>query len=218
MNAPAVDRILTLDIVRGVAVMGILAMNIVAFAMPFEAYMNPKAYGLEGPADLASWAFSFVFVDGKMRGLFSFLFGASTPAGDRARRGSRPLAGEGPLCANALAARVRPDSLLLDLVRRHPRALRASRAVALFLFRSQPLQSLMIAGDRPGRRPVPVVRADRHRQRLVLAVAGRRAQSGSRDGRAMASMQEGFAPLSGQQLAENLALHRGSWLGLVEHG
>ena len=72
------DRIASLDIVRGVAVMGILAMNIVAFAMPFQAYMNPTAYGLESDADLASWVFSFIFVDGKMRGLFSFLFGAST--------------------------------------------------------------------------------------------------------------------------------------------
>jgi uncharacterized protein len=71
------QRIATLDIVRGVAVMGILAMNIVAFAMPLEAYMNPAAYGAQGTADLISWAFSFVLVDGKMRGLFSFLFGAS---------------------------------------------------------------------------------------------------------------------------------------------
>ncbi|MBA3510777.1 DUF418 domain-containing protein [Sphingomonas sp.] len=71
------SRILTLDIVRGVAVMGILAMNIVAFAMPPQAYLNPLAYGTESAADLASWAFSFVFVDGKMRGLFSLLFGAS---------------------------------------------------------------------------------------------------------------------------------------------
>ncbi|HEX8062972.1 MAG TPA: DUF418 domain-containing protein [Allosphingosinicella sp.] len=70
-------RILALDIVRGVAVMGILAMNIVAFAMPFQAYMNPVALGPIGDGDLASWTFSFVFVDGKMRGLFSFLFGAS---------------------------------------------------------------------------------------------------------------------------------------------
>jgi len=70
-------RIAELDIVRGVAVMGILAMNIVAFAMPFQAYLNPIAYGMEGPADYWSWVLSFVFVDGKMRGLFSFLFGAS---------------------------------------------------------------------------------------------------------------------------------------------
>jgi uncharacterized protein len=70
-------RIVTLDVVRGVAVMGILAMNIVAFAMPGAAYMNPMAYGTDGPADLASWVFSFIFIDGRMRGLFSFLFGAS---------------------------------------------------------------------------------------------------------------------------------------------
>jgi uncharacterized protein len=71
------ERIATLDIVRGVAVMGILAMNIVGFAMPFQAYMNPVALGPVGEADLASWIFSFILVDGKMRGLFSFLFGAS---------------------------------------------------------------------------------------------------------------------------------------------
>jgi uncharacterized protein len=70
-------RIPTLDIVRGVAVMGILAMNIVAFAMPFQAYMNPRAYGLESGADILSWLISFILIDGKMRGLFSFLFGAS---------------------------------------------------------------------------------------------------------------------------------------------
>ena len=70
-------RIATLDILRGVGVMGILAMNIVAFAMPPAAYANPTAYGLESGWDLASWAFSFVLIDGKMRGLFSFLFGAS---------------------------------------------------------------------------------------------------------------------------------------------
>jgi uncharacterized protein len=70
-------RIATLDIVRGVAVMGILAMNIVGFALPFQAYLNPVALGPVGDADLASWAFSFIFIDGKMRGLFLFLFGAS---------------------------------------------------------------------------------------------------------------------------------------------
>jgi uncharacterized protein len=75
--APAGERIATLDIVRGVAVMGILAMNIVGFAMPVAAYLNPMAFGTQGPADLASWVFSFILIDGKMRGLFSFLFGAS---------------------------------------------------------------------------------------------------------------------------------------------
>jgi uncharacterized protein len=73
----APPRIAALDIVRGVAVMGILAMNIVVFAMPFQAYMNPIAFGGASGADMVSWFVSFVLIDGKMRGLFSFLFGAS---------------------------------------------------------------------------------------------------------------------------------------------
>ena len=70
-------RIATLDIVRGVAVLGILAMNVVGFSMPFNAYLNPAAFGMEGQADYISWLLSFILIDGKMRGLFSFLFGAS---------------------------------------------------------------------------------------------------------------------------------------------
>lgn len=74
----ATGRFVTLDAIRGVAVMGILAMNIVAFALPFSAYMNPMAGGPVGTLDLATWFFNFIFVDSKMRGLFSMLFGAST--------------------------------------------------------------------------------------------------------------------------------------------
>lgn len=78
MATTARDRILTLDTVRGVAVMGILLLNIIAFAMPPAAYMNPRAYGGSEGLDLAVWLGNFILFDGKMRGLFSFLFGAST--------------------------------------------------------------------------------------------------------------------------------------------
>ncbi|BBB07497.1 hypothetical protein SPYCW_0513 [Sphingopyxis sp. EG6] len=71
-------RLVSLDAIRGVAVMGILAMNIVAFALPFPAYSNPAAGGPPSDIDLATWFFNFVFVDSKMRGMFSLLFGAST--------------------------------------------------------------------------------------------------------------------------------------------
>ena len=74
----ASTRYESLDAIRGVAVMGILAMNIVAFALPFSAYVNPLAGGPIDNLDLATWFFNFVFVDSKMRGLFSMLFGAST--------------------------------------------------------------------------------------------------------------------------------------------
>jgi uncharacterized protein len=71
------NRHITLDAMRGFAVMGILAMNIVAFAMPEWAYITPLAYGGDTVADRVAWIFSFIFIDGKMRGLFSLLFGAS---------------------------------------------------------------------------------------------------------------------------------------------
>jgi uncharacterized protein len=71
------QRHITLDALRGFAVMGILAMNIAAFSMPFMAYFNPNIYGGASGADLFSWFFGFILIDGKMRGLFSLLFGAS---------------------------------------------------------------------------------------------------------------------------------------------
>jgi len=71
------DRIVSLDVIRGVAVMGILVANLPAFALPGAAYFSPVAAGGTGPADIAVWFANFVLVEGRMRGLFSFLFGAS---------------------------------------------------------------------------------------------------------------------------------------------
>jgi uncharacterized protein len=70
-------RYLTLDAIRGIAVMGILLMNIISFAMPEAAYFSPAAYGGTSAPDVISWAIMSVLVDSKMRGLFSVLFGAS---------------------------------------------------------------------------------------------------------------------------------------------
>ncbi len=72
------DRFISLDAIRGVAVMGILAMNIYAFALPLGGYFNPLAGGAPASGDIAAWAFNFIFIDSKMRGMFSMLFGAST--------------------------------------------------------------------------------------------------------------------------------------------
>jgi len=71
------ERIDTLDFIRGLAVMGILAANIIAFGQPFEAYMYPSAF-LTDPGDPNGWMWiaQFVAIDGKMRGLFTLLFGA----------------------------------------------------------------------------------------------------------------------------------------------
>lgn len=73
----AKDRIQTLDFVRGIAVMGILVANIVAFGQPFSAYLYPAAWiGGSGDPDGWLWIAQFVLIDGKMRVLFTILFGA----------------------------------------------------------------------------------------------------------------------------------------------
>lgn len=77
MTSQTTARYLTLDALRGFAVMGILLMNIVAFSMPEMAYMSPAIYGGTDTPDVVAWLLSFIFVDGKMRGLFTILFGAS---------------------------------------------------------------------------------------------------------------------------------------------
>ena len=61
---------------RGVALLGILAMNIRSFAAPFAAYINPLAmYEYAGASRAAYWATTLVF-DTKMMSIFSMLFGA----------------------------------------------------------------------------------------------------------------------------------------------
>jgi uncharacterized protein len=71
------ERLVTLDFVRGIAVLGILFANITAFAQPYTGYYWPPALvGGMSVGDQAVWVFQFVFVDGKFRGLFTLLFGA----------------------------------------------------------------------------------------------------------------------------------------------
>jgi uncharacterized protein len=78
MATTSADRILSLDVIRGVAVMGIFSVNIVGMAMIEYAYFYPPAYGLEDVWDRVMWAANFLIVDGRFRSLFSILFGAST--------------------------------------------------------------------------------------------------------------------------------------------
>lgn len=77
MTSPApTPRILALDALRGVAVIGIVGMNVLAFALPGPAYYNPLSFGGTTPADYWVWLGSFVFIEDKFRTLFAMLFGA----------------------------------------------------------------------------------------------------------------------------------------------
>jgi uncharacterized protein len=71
----SVERLESLDVLRGFALLGILAMNIRMMAAPFGAYLFPYTlWEFEG-ANRAAYLFTAVFFDLKMMGLFSMLFG-----------------------------------------------------------------------------------------------------------------------------------------------
>ncbi|EHG7613874.1 MULTISPECIES: DUF418 domain-containing protein YeiB [Citrobacter] len=69
-------RNVTLDVVRGVAVLGILLLNISAFGLPKAAYLNPAWYGEITAQDAWTWAVLDVFAQAKFLTLFALLFGA----------------------------------------------------------------------------------------------------------------------------------------------
>src|SRR5262245_1873263 len=77
---------------RGVAVLGILVMNIQSFSMPDAAYLNPTAYGDLSGINLLVWCAGHLLTDEKMYGLLSMLFGAGMllMTSGLERRGARP--------------------------------------------------------------------------------------------------------------------------------
>ncbi|EAA7084719.1 DUF418 family protein [Salmonella enterica subsp. enterica] len=70
------ERNVTLDFVRGVAILGILLLNISAFGLPKAAYLNPAWYGAIVPEDAWSWAILDIVAQAKFLTLFALLFGA----------------------------------------------------------------------------------------------------------------------------------------------
>jgi uncharacterized protein len=68
------ERILFIDILRGMALFGILAANMRAFAAPLDAYGDIQ-WLFHGRADLLAQWFIDAFIQGKFITIFSFLFG-----------------------------------------------------------------------------------------------------------------------------------------------
>lgn len=69
------DRVKTIDIIRGVALCGILLMNIPGFGISWSAFDSIRR-GPHNTADFYTDQVIAVFFEGTMRGLFSMLFGA----------------------------------------------------------------------------------------------------------------------------------------------
>lgn len=70
------ERIQSLDVLRGVAVLGILVMNIQCFSMIMAAYINPTTYGSLDGVNGWVWYMGHLFADMKFMSIFSMLFGA----------------------------------------------------------------------------------------------------------------------------------------------
>ncbi|MEE8586969.1 MAG: DUF418 domain-containing protein, partial [Acidobacteriota bacterium] len=70
------QRHTSVDVLRGFALLGILAMNIIAFAFPMEVYFNPLLMGGFEGWDRVEWMVAHLLFDQKFMTIFSMLFGA----------------------------------------------------------------------------------------------------------------------------------------------
>lgn len=70
------ERIHSIDVMRGFALLGILLINITGFGLPFAAMHNPSAAGGDSGLNLGVWVATEVFANGAMFATFSMLFGA----------------------------------------------------------------------------------------------------------------------------------------------
>ncbi len=77
--APARERIAALDAVRGMAILGILAVNASFFAGTLDEALDPRRWPFtpQTDASLATFAFMQTFFEAKLISMFSMLFGVS---------------------------------------------------------------------------------------------------------------------------------------------
>jgi len=79
-TAPS-DRFASMDVLRGIAILGILGMNILSFALPPASYESPMARGAVAyngefsGLNYFTWVLQALFIDQKMMSTFAMLFG-----------------------------------------------------------------------------------------------------------------------------------------------
>jgi len=121
---------------RGVALLGILLINVWSFSMPEQTLLNPTVYGDFTGANYWAWAFSHVFGQNKFITLFSALFGA----GILLFIDSKEEKGQ-----DAVRLHYRRTAILIAIglmhayllwVRRHPRRIRGVTALVVVAFRT----------------------------------------------------------------------------------
>lgn len=73
---PSNERLGAVDLMRGIAVLGVFVMNIRDFSMPLRSFDDPLFAGGSAAINLPIWAIANVFFQDKMIALLSMLYGA----------------------------------------------------------------------------------------------------------------------------------------------
>lgn len=82
-------RLLNLDVIRGIAILGILLVNIISFGLPMQALMFPGGWGEETAADQIAYGGVIFFVMAKFYPMFAMMLGAGL-AMQWGRQAARP--------------------------------------------------------------------------------------------------------------------------------
>jgi uncharacterized protein len=200
--ADSPTRISSLDVLRGLAILGILVVNMQSFALPAAARWNATVQGDLGRANWWIWLGTHVLFDGKFIAIFAMLFGASIvlQAESCARRG-----------LSEARTHYRRMAVLLALGLLHAHllwygdwlvTLSICGAVA-FLYRHLPPRRLAIAGL------------------LVFAIGSAISMAVAWSlpwwsAEATQSLLAAWAP-SPQAIATEVATYRSGWLGQMKH-
>ena len=195
------DRIDSLDVLRGVALLGILSMNIQSFSQPWAAYWNPTAHGDLSGANYWLWLLSYVVSNRKFISIFTMLFGAGIfLMTSRVESRGLPSAGLHYRRMGWLLLFGTAHSLLLwqgDVL--YPYAV---AGMIVYLFRRQPAGRLLALGI-----GFLVVFS------IISIYHGYSIRSGPEEARI--DYELGWQP-DQEKLQEEIDTYRGGWIGQVE--
>jgi uncharacterized protein len=226
----AAERFFAVDVLRGFALLGILAMNIVAFAWPMEAYRDPFRGGGFAGTDRAVWFLNHLVFEGKMMTIFSMLFGAGLVLMDQ-RAASRGASVRGIYYRRVLWL------LVIGMVHAYLiwdgdiLVLYAECGLFLYLFRNRTPRTLIILGVSALMLLVPLVLGISAGIDYLKATAARveaQIQAGETPQKFEKrlhdfwtdNLQKRFTPnpeQEAQEWAKELAVHRGGYRGIVAH-
>jgi uncharacterized protein len=226
----AAERFFAVDALRGFALLGILAMNIVGFGWPMAAYNNPFRGGGFAGTDRADWIFNHLVFEGKMMSIFSMLFGAGLVLMDQ-RAASRGASVGGVYYRRVLWL------LVIGLVHAYLiwsgdiLVLYAECGLFLYLFRKMRPKTLMILGVSAFMLLVPIVLgfvAGIDYMKAATARVEAQTKAGETPSRFdqrlhgwwTNGLQKHLTPNPEQEAKEwdkDMTIHRGGYVGIVKH-